>query len=275
MQEYFYNLMAKAVDSLPNLFTALVILGFSVYLAKVFSALLSRVLARQNAAIGISQLLSQTLKWIVISFGVIAALQRFFDVTAFLAGLGILGFTIGFALQDIMQNFVSGIILLVQQPLKIDEYVKAAGYEGTVTKIDLRTTEMKTVDGLIVFLPNTDILSQAIINYTRAGCLRAEISVGVAYDTNLNNVNEIILNAIKDAPGYVDTPSPSVLFHTFGASSIELTVYFWVDTTLFSTRAVKDAALKKIKEAFEREGIEIPFPIRTLRLSGETINIGK
>jgi hypothetical protein len=83
-------------------------------------------------------------------------------------GLGIVGFTIGFAMQNVMQNFVSGVILLVQRPFRVGHAVGIAGYDGTVLKIGLRTTEMKALDGRIVFLPNADVLAQPIINYTRA-----------------------------------------------------------------------------------------------------------
>lgn len=275
MQEYLYSLLEKAAASLPNLLMALFIVGFSIYFAKLVSALLARMLTRRNVDIGVSHLLTQVLRWIVISFGLIAALQYFFDITAFLAGLGILGFAIGFALQDIMQNFVSGIILIAQQPFKVNEYVNAAGYEGTILKIDLRTTEMKTLDGLIVFLPNANVLSQAIINHTRAGNRRIEVSAGVAYDTDLNKVNRVILDAIKDIPGYVDLPVPEVLFHTFGASSIDLTAHFWVGANSYSTGAAKDAALRKIKDAFDREKIEFPLPTQVLRFPDRKISVGK
>ena len=168
MQEYISRLTTDFLNSIPNILIALGILAISCYAGLWLSRLLKKVLNRKNAESGVSHLLSQALKWVVISFGVITALQRFFDVTAFLAGLGILGFTIGFALQNIMQNFVSGIILLIQQPFKVGDVVGVAGYDGTTLKIELRTTEMKTFDGRIVFLPNADVLAQPIVNYTRA-----------------------------------------------------------------------------------------------------------
>jgi len=116
MPEYVSSLTTALMNSLPNVLISLVIFAASCYAGVLLSRFLKTVLDKRNADAGVSHLLSQIVKWMVISFGVIAALQRFFDVTAFLAGLGILGFAIGFALQNIMQNFVSGVILLVQQP---------------------------------------------------------------------------------------------------------------------------------------------------------------
>lgn len=265
MQEYFSTLAEDIVGSIPNVLTAILIVVISIYAGSGLSRLLKRVLKKQDAEPGVSHLLSQILKWTIISLGIIVALQRFFDVTAFLAGLGILGFTIGFALQNIMQNFVSGIILLVQQPFKVGHVVGIAGYDGTVLKIGLRTTEMKTLDGRIVFLPNGDVLAQPIVNYTRADLRRVELPIGVAYDSDTEVIRAIILDELKNVKGYVQTPEPLVVFHTFGASSIDLTVYFWDDTSVASPPAAKDEALTRIHQAFKKSNIEVPYPVQVVR----------
>lgn len=265
MQEYFSTLAESIIGSIPNILTAILIVAISIYAGIGLSRLLKRVLKKQDAEPGVSHLLSQILKWTIISIGIIAALQRFFDVTAFLAGLGILGFTIGFALQNIMQNFVSGIILLVQQPFKVGHVVGIAGYDGTVLKIGLRTTEMKTLDGRIVFLPNGDVLAQPIVNYTRADLRRVELPIGVAYDSDTEVIRTIILDELKNVKGYVQTPEPLVVFHTFGASSIDLTVYFWDDTSVASPPAAKDEALTRIHQAFKKSNIEVPYPVQVVR----------
>ncbi|MCL4273996.1 MAG: mechanosensitive ion channel [Anaerolineales bacterium] len=262
MQESFETLAENFANSIPNILSALLILVVSYYAGVFLSRLLQRVLQRQNAETGVVHLLTKTLKWTIIVLGFITALQKFFNVTAFLTGLGIVGFTIGFALQNIMQNFVSGVILLVQQPFKVGHVVGIAGHDGTVLKIGLRTTEMKTLDGRIVFLPNADVLSQPIINYTRADLRRVELPIGVAYNSNPEIVRTTILNELKHVKGYVDAPEPLVLFHTFGASSIDLTVFFWEDTSVASPVAAKDEALTRIKAAFEKNKIEIPYPIQ-------------
>ena len=237
------------------------------YYGGVFlSRLLHRVLVRNKAEEGVTQLLTRTTKWVVIVLGCITAFQKFFDVTAFLAGLGIVGFTIGFALQNIMQNFVSGVILLLQQPFKVGDAASVAGHDGTVLKIGLRTTELKTFDGRFVFLPNADILSQPITNYTRASLRRVQLSIGVAYDSDTDLVRRVILTEINKVAGILSDPAPTVFFHTFGASSVDLDVFFWVDTVDAQTSpmAAKDEALTLIKKAFEKQNIEIPYPIQTL-----------
>ncbi|MBE0673016.1 MAG: mechanosensitive ion channel [Anaerolineales bacterium] len=262
MKDFFAMLVEKFAASIPNFFAALLILVISYYGGVLLSRLLKRVLERQNAELGVTHLLSRVLKWSIISLGVIAALQRFFNVTAFLTGLGIIGFTVAFALQNIMQNFVSGVILLVQRPFKVGDTAGIAGYDGTVLKVGLRTTEIKTFDGRIVFLPNADVLSKPIINYTRATLRRVDLAIGVGYASDPENVRTVILNELKYVAGYVDTPEPLVLFHTFADSSINLDLFFWVDTTITSHVAAKDMTLTRIKQAFEKNNIEIPYPIQ-------------
>lgn len=262
MQDFFSMLVDSFVKFVPNIFAAIFILVIGYYGGALLGRFLHSVLTRRNVDAGVTHLLSRTVKWIIISLGVIVALQRFFNVTAFLAGLGIIGFTIGFALQNIMQNFVSGVILLVQRPFTVGHKVNVAGHEGTVLKIGLRTTEMKTSDGRIVFLPNASVLSQPIVNYTRAQLRRIELPIRVAYDANPEKVRHVILNEIKNITGYLHEPEAQVLFHTFGDSSIELDVFFWIDTSLVSMGVAKDSALEKIKRAFEKAKIEIPYPIQ-------------
>jgi len=266
MQQYFTQILDQMVKSIPNFLTALVIFLLSLYLARLVGNLLKKALTKRSTSPGVTQLLSQTLRWTIITFGVISALQRFFDVTAFLAGLGIIGFTIGFALQDVMKNFAAGIILLIQKPFREGDAITVTDFDGTVLSIDLRTTEIKTFDGRIVILPNADVLAHAIVNYTRADRRRVELPIGVAYSSNPEQVRGIILDLVLSVPGFVSDPAPQVAFHTFNDLSIGLTVYFWIDTKLTNPVIARDAALTKVKAAFEKQKVEIPRLMQPVHL---------
>ncbi len=201
----------------------------------------------------------------MIILGIIAALQQIgFDVTSFLAGLGILGFTLGFALQDVSKNFIAGLLLLWQQPFDIGDTIKVADFTGTVVDIEIRATEMITLDGLYVNIPNGDVFTSAIVNYTREKTRRIELNVGVAYGTDLEKAQQIALQAISETPGVLPEPAPTVIYKTFGDSSINFTAYYWIDTTEPGYLGGMDQGVQSINTAFEREGIEIPFPIRTV-----------
>ncbi len=266
MQQYLNQFVNTLITSISNLITAVVIFLASLYLAGLVSKLLCRVLEKREAAPGVTHLLAQVARWTIIVLGAIMALQRFFDVTAFLAGLGILGFTVGFALQNIMQNFAAGIILLLQQPFKIGDVVNVAGFDGTITQMDLRTTEMKTLDGRIVTLPNGDILAGAIVNYTRAERRRVDLPVGISYSSEPAVARKVMLEAIRDVPGFVSEPEPMVVFHTFAGSSLDMTAYFWVDMSKTNPLFAKDSAFELVKAAFEKNGVEIPSQITTIYL---------
>jgi len=270
MPDNFNPYLEKLIASLPNILTAILIVVASIYLAKFLSNLLKRVLKRREADLEVTLLLATFVRWSIIVAGSITALQRFFDVTAFLAGLGILGFTIGFALQNIMQNFVSGVILLIEQPFDVGDAVELNGYGGTVLTISLRTTEMRTFDGLIIMIPNADVLSNAITNYTRADRRRIELPVGVSYGSDPAIARQTVLESIKNVPGFLGDPEPVVVFHTFGGSSVDMTAYFWIDTSKTNPLAAKDAALEFIKAALDKKGIEIPFPITTVYMQSES-----
>ncbi|MEP6896197.1 MAG: mechanosensitive ion channel family protein, partial [Chloroflexota bacterium] len=260
MQNYINIFIDNLIKGIPNLLTALGIFVVSIYFAGVLGKIIRRVLKVRSAPEGVIQLLAQLGYSLVIVFGVITALQRFFDVTAFLAGLGILGFTVGFALQDVMKNFAAGIILLIQQPFHVGEAIGVTGYDGSVLQIDLRSTEMKTWDGRIVSIPNADILADPIINYTRANRRRIELSVNVGYGTDANLTRKVVLDEIQKVPGFVPEPMPLVGFSNFGDSALELNTYFWIDTAQTNTFAAKDSALLLIKDALDQQGIKIPFP---------------
>jgi len=269
MQTYIDTFIDNFIKGIPNLGTALIIVVVSVYLAKVFSRILTRVLKARQAPEGVTQLLAQLTYGAMLVFGVITALQRFFDVTAFLAGLGILGFTVGFALQDVMKNFAAGVILLIQQPFHIDEVIGVPGFDGTVLEIDLRATEMRALDGRIVSIPNANILAGPIVNYTRANRRRIELLVGVGYDTDTEVARRVVLDAIQNVPGYMSEPAPLIGFSNFGDSALELNTFFWVDTSQTNPIAAKDAAFSLIKSGLDKQGIDIPFPIRTVYMHSQ------
>ena len=269
MEDYINTIIDNVIKGIPNLLVALAIFLGSLYLARMLSQVVQRVLKARKATEGVTKLLANMIHVSVITIGALTALQRFFNVTAFLAGLGILGFTVGFALQDVMKNIVAGIILMIQQPFHIDEFIGVTGFDGQVLEIDLRATEMRALDGRIVSIPNADILANPIINYTRAKMRRVELPVGVSYDTDTETARKVVMEAIQNVPGFMAEPVPLIGFSTFGASALQLDTYFWIDTSKTNPIVAKDAAFSLIKNALDKEGIEIPFPIRTVYMQSQ------
>jgi small-conductance mechanosensitive channel len=264
MQNYLNGFIAWFIAGTPKLLTALVIFVFSLYFARIISNILRRVLQKRKAPAGVVQLLGQLTLWSIIVAGTITALQQFFAVTAFLTGLGILGFTVGFALQDIMKNFASGIILLLQQPFHVGDTIGVKGFDGTVMAIDLRATEMRAADGRVVILPNAEILANPIVNYSRANERRVDFSLNLSHKCEPAAVRKIILEAIEEVKGVVKEPEPVIVFNSLTDSALELNVNFWVNVTKNDPLHAKDTVLLKVKSAFSEQGIEIPHPVQAV-----------
>jgi small conductance mechanosensitive channel len=204
-------------------------------------------------------------RWTVIVFAAVLALEQVnFDLTAFLAGLGIVGFTIGFAIQDVSKNFVAGLLILLQQPFDLGDAIEVGDFSGVVLDVNLRATEINTFDGRYVTIPNADVFTSPIVNFSRATRRRVSLDVGVAYDSDLAQVTRTTLEAIQAVGGLLKEPGPQVVFHTFGGSTIDFTLYYWINMAESNPLAAQDEGVAALKVAFEQAGIELPYPTQTL-----------
>lgn len=263
IQLWFWDFLPKAVWAI-----GIFVLGW--YFSGVLARMLRKVMEQHNVDPGVTNLAHDVVRWGLLIYSGIMALQQFTDVTAFLAGLGILGFTVGFALQETMKNFAAGVLLLVQKPFRIGDSISVQGFDGTVTAINLRSTELVDINGRVVILPNAEVLGHAIINFTRSVRRRLQVMVGVAYGSDLNKVSQVALDAVRGIPGVLEDPAPQAMLSVFGAASVDVTLYIWVDTTRVGLLAVQDQAIKNLHQAFEANGIEIPYPTQTLLMKRES-----
>ena len=262
------------VENLPHLITGLIIFLLSLYLARIVSRTVRRVMIRRNEDTELTVMITRLVRWLVIGLGILLALEQAGqDVTTLLTGLGILGFTVGFALQDISANLVSGILLLFEQPFDIGDSIEVAGYTGTVKTINLRATEMLTLEGLLVLIPNREVFTNTITNYTRISQRRIGLSVGVGYGNDLKMVEQTAMETIKALNGVKQDPPPFFLVDSFGDSAINTTVYYWYDTIDTSLADMTNAGALAIKSAFDQAGIDIPYPIRSVRIQNESPDV--
>lgn len=258
ISQTFQELLQRLIDGVPALIAAIVIFIFSIYLASLSRRGVSRALKLRNANAQITELLMKLTQWSILIMGMIIALQQVgFNVTAFLAGLGIVGFTIGFALQDVSKNFVSGLLLLIQQPFNIGETIEVTGFTGRVVAIDMRATEIQTADGRVVLIPNANVFTNPITNHSRTGNRRVELVLKVVSESDLDVVRETVLRATSSVPGLRDQPEPSVNFSTIGENKVEMQVYYWIDTDQTNLALARDAGLMAIKRALDQAGIEL------------------
>jgi small-conductance mechanosensitive channel len=252
-------------ENIPNLITAVLIFIIGFYLAKFARKVTVRTMERRKADKEITILTGRIVRWTVIVFALIFGIQQTGqEVSALLAGLGILGFTVGFALKDVSANFVAGMLLLIQQPFDIDDTIEVSGYTGTVINVDLRSTELITLDGRHILIPNSDVFTNTIINYTRTKMRRISLPIGVGYDADLEMVEKLACKTVAQIPGVLTDPAPAVFFDGFGDFAMSITVAYWYDTGETGLAAAKNAGIVAVKKAFEDAGIDMPYPTQAV-----------
>jgi small conductance mechanosensitive channel len=262
------DLVAQFVLFLPKIVVALVVFIVGLYVANFLTRLVRRGLEERDVDTEAVKAITQITRWALYVLVAVTALQQVdFNLTAFITGLGIIGFTVGFALKDISENFIAGLMLLLQRPFELGDIVEIDDFRGRVTDVSLRATEMETLDGQDVILPNGLVYTSPILNYSRRPLARIAVDVGVAYGSDLDHVRQTALQAISAVPTVLQDPAPSVTFHTFADSSINFTLFYWIDASQNSQFQAEDMAVPVIKKAFDASGIDIPFPIRTVLMS--------
>ncbi len=263
--ERLLNLLVQAIDFLPRLIVAIVVFALSLLGAKLAGRGAAR--AARNADEEIGRLLSRLAALATVVVGTVVALDQVnFDVTGFVAGLGLVGFTLGFAFQDIAKNLMAGILIVIQQPFEIGEAIEVSDYSGTVTDVDIRATTIKTWDGQKVILPNAQVYTSPITNYSGYASRRITLALGVGYEEDLANAQQVFLDAIQKVEGVLADPEPAIYYMGLGSSAVDMTAYIWIDQTESSLFVVTSEAVKALKEAAAREGINLPYPIQTVRV---------
>jgi len=213
---------------------------------------------------------------VIYTAGGIMALDTLgLNVMPFLAGAGVAGIAIGFAAKDTLSNIISGILLIIDRPLKVGDRIEIwaapanTATWGDVVEIGLRATKIRTTDNIIVIVPNNEIMNRDIVNYTAISDeIRVRIEIGISYESDVKKAKEIIINTSLEMDWVMNDPPPKVVVRNFGNSSIDLQARVWIrdprrrmDTISYITDHVKDA--------FDQEGIEIPYPRRDIIIRKE------
>jgi small-conductance mechanosensitive channel len=226
-----------------------------------------RVYRRRGLDEGVQYALNRLLHYTVLGIGGFLAVDNLgISVTA-LAGLGaILAVGIGFGLQNIAQNFVSGVILLLERPVKKGDFVEVGKTRGTVRQIHARATLITTLDNVDILVPNGQFITEPVINSTYDNRrVRIRVKVGVAYGSDTERVREALERVAAAHPAVLREPAPLVRFDDFGESSLDFTLLVWIGEPLTEPRVLSDLRFG-IDRAFREARIEIPFPQRDLHL---------
>ena len=201
-------------------------------------------------------------RYAIIVIAAIFVLGQFgIDTTSLAALIGAIGLAVGFALQGSLGNVASGLMIIFFRPFKVDDYITAGGQSGTVDTITLFTTELTTPDNVKIIVPNGDIFSGAITNYSHYDTRRCDLVFGVSYDSDLKKAEKILTDIIAKEPRAHKDPEPFVKVTNLGDRSVDFTCRIWCDSGDYW--AMKFDLLRAVKEAFDKGGIDIPFPTQT------------
>ena len=246
------------VENVTRVATALLLLLAGWILAGFLAGQVKSLLPRtKRIDTTVAPLLSQVVRYGVIVITLVIALTQFgVATTSILAVLGAAGLAIALALQGTLSNIASGVMLIWLRPFNVGEYIDAEGTAGTVVEIGLFATEMKTYDGIFIFVPNSRLWNARITNFSRQAKRMVETRVGIAYDADLALARNALLEIAKDERVLAD-PAPMVFVNNLGASSVDLVMRSWVPSSDWWRTNVDFQ--ERAKLAFDAAGIEIPY----------------
>jgi small conductance mechanosensitive channel len=244
------------------LLVVLILVGFA-YLSVLVRKGLTR--AMKSSKVTLSHLLKamivSTAKNLVFLIGLLFALSQLgISIGPLLAGLGIAGFIIGFALQDTLSNFASGLMILVYRPFDVGDFVDAGGVRGRVDRMSLVNTTFKTLDNQVIIVPNNMIWQQVITNITAQRTRRVDLTFGISYSDDIDKAKEILWDVVRNYDGILEEPEPNIRVNALGESSVDLICRPWVRTDDYWDTYWNLTEI--VKKRFDEEGITIPFPQR-------------
>jgi small-conductance mechanosensitive channel len=261
------SLWQSTLDAAPRLWTALAIIVAGWLLSRLLRWALARHLRRRRTP-SFATVMSKVAGWVLLAAVVLIAVAVTFPSVKpvdLLAGLGVFSLAIGFAFQDILENTLSGILLLFRQPFRSGDQIQVMERVGTVDEINIRETRMTTFDGELVVVPNRDVYKNVIVVFTHNDLRRQDFLIGIAFESDLDEATEVVTRALAEVTGVASDPAPSALVDELGTSTINLRARFWSSPRRFDGLLVRDAAIKHVKRRLDEAEIEMPSEIVVLQ----------
>jgi small conductance mechanosensitive channel len=249
---FFWTYSIQVIGAIIILIVGWIAAGFA-------RKILRRLLVKAKTDGAVVSFVGNIAYFLILTFAVLAALAKFGVQTAsFIAVLGAAGLAIGLALQGTLANFAAGVLILILRPFKIGDYIEGAGVAGTVKEIELFSTVLATVDNIKIFVPNGKLFGDVIKNISGYDLRRIDLEVGIGYSSPIEKAVEILGKLIKEDARILPDPPPQIAVSKMGDSSVNLVFRPWVKKEDYWD--VRYDLIREVKEAFDRNGIEIPFP---------------
>lgn len=263
------SILRDFAAQLPLVGVAIVVFGVFVLLARLLRRAVRRALGRQDPAF--RDMLAQLAHVGAIVLGIFVALWIAIPTVRFgqiFASFGVTGVVLGFALRDIIENFVAGILILWRRPFTVGDQVRSGTFEGTVGEINFRSTVIRSYDGVKVFIPNGKIFTEPLENFTGFSSRRTRIVLGIDQTASIETARRVILDSLRTTAGVLADPPPAVLFAEVGDFTNLLHVLYWTaPPTRFSELETSSLVTEQLYRALQDAGIGFPYPIQTIELA--------
>ncbi|MFO7656613.1 MAG: mechanosensitive ion channel [Bacteroidales bacterium] len=236
--------------------------------SKIRKVLANKIFPRYGLDIGVSQSIAAIVRYLLIIVGLIIIFQTTgIDLSAIGLLVGALGVGIGFGLQSITNNFISGVIILFERPIKVGDRVEIENLAGNIVNISARATTIITNDNIAVIVPNSDFINKQVINWSHNNNqVRLNFPVGVSYKEDPEKIRKLITEVVNDNPGVLSLPKPYILFEGFGDSSLNFSVLVWTSDYTDRPKILRSELYYEIFAKFKEQNVEIPFPQRDIHL---------
>ena len=275
IKEFFSFTLFKIKDVEITFWTILSFLFMVIMLFILVSIitriLKNRILTKYKMDVGLRDAIGNLFKYFSIFIGIIIIVSSVgVDLSAFTVLLGTLGVGIGFGLQNITGNFISGISLLIERPIKVGDRIEVGGTSGDVVKIGLRATTILTNDNIAIIVPNSDFISKEVINWSyNDRNVRMKIPVDVAYSSDVRSVEKLLLEVAAENKDVLENPAPGVRFIGLGDSALKFELRIWTTTLIQRPGKITSDLYFGIFDKFRNNNIEIPFPQRVVHINRE------
>ncbi|MBU2493083.1 MAG: mechanosensitive ion channel [Bacteroidetes bacterium] len=233
---------------------------------KLNKIIIYKLLAKSKIDLGVRIAVGTIFRYAILTFGFIIIIQTVgINLNSLTVLLGALGVGIGFGLQNITNNFVSGVIILFERPIKVGDRIEVGNINGDVTNISMRATTVLTNDNISIIVPNSEFISSTVINWSHTDkTVRFSFPVGVSYKEDPENIKNILFTIASENTDVLSEPEPKVLFDEYGDSSLMFNLSIWTNTYSDKPALLKSQLYFEIFKKFKECGVEIPFPQRDL-----------
>jgi small-conductance mechanosensitive channel len=236
--------------------------------SKIRKVLVQKIFPRYDLDIGVSQSIATIVRYLLVVIGLIIIFQTTgIDLSAIGLLVGALGVGIGFGLQSITNNFISGLIILFERPIKVGDRIEIDDLAGNIVEISARATTIITNDNIAVIVPNSDFINSRVINWSHNNKkVRLNFPVGVSYNEDPEKIRKLLTEVANANPGVLSSPKPYILFEGFGDSSLDFNMLVWTTEYIDRPKILRSELYYEIFAKFKEHNVEIPFPQRDIHL---------